>query len=68
MRPIAGTADESMLYGIEMNVINVPLKVGIIANRMLPIAPLPQASLTLGELARRPRDSNGQSSQKTALD
>jgi hypothetical protein len=36
LRPIADTADESVLYGIEMNVIGVPLQVGIVPDRMLP--------------------------------
>ena len=36
MRPIADAADESMFYGIEVNVINMPLKVGIVPDRVLP--------------------------------
>jgi glutathione S-transferase len=68
MRPIAGAANESMLHGIEMNIIDVSLKVGIVPDRVLPIPPLPQAALALPDLARRVRDIDGQSSRKAALD
>ena len=37
MRPIADAADESMFYGTEVNVINMPLKVGIVPDRVLPV-------------------------------
>ncbi len=37
VRPIADAADESMFYGIEVNVINMPLKVGIVPDRVLPL-------------------------------
>jgi hypothetical protein len=34
MRPIADAADEPMFYGIEVNVIDVPLKVGVVPDRV----------------------------------
>jgi hypothetical protein len=37
-----------MFYGIEMNVIDVPRKINLIPDLMLPIPPLSDASLTLG--------------------
>jgi hypothetical protein len=42
MRPIAHSSDQSMLHRIEMNVINVPLEVGLIADCVLPKATLPK--------------------------
>ena len=37
-----------MFYGIEMNVVNVSRKINLIPDLMFPIAPLPDAPLTLG--------------------
>ncbi|MEQ1741190.1 MAG: hypothetical protein ABL869_01640 [Candidatus Nitrotoga sp.] len=37
-----------MFYGIVMNVIDVPRKINLIPDLMFPIAPLPNASITLG--------------------
>ncbi len=37
-----------MFYGIVMNVIDVPRKINLIPDLMFPIAPLPDAALTLG--------------------
>jgi hypothetical protein len=37
-----------MFYVIVMNVIDVPRKINLIPDLMFPIAPLPDASLTLG--------------------
>jgi hypothetical protein len=68
MRPIADAADESMFYGIEVNVIDMPLKVGVVPDRVLPIPPLPQSSLALRDLARCAREIDGQSARKAALD
>ena len=32
-----------MLYGIEMNVVDMPVEIGIAPNGVFPIAPLPDA-------------------------
>jgi len=40
-----------MLYGIEMDVIDVTSKVGFVANGMLPIAALPNPFLAFGDFA-----------------
>jgi len=47
---------------------DVPLKVSAVPVRMLPIAPLPQASLALRDLVQCAPDIDGQSSRKAALD
>jgi len=43
----------SMLHGIEVDVIDMARKIGIISNGVLPIAPLPDSLFTLQDLARR---------------
>jgi hypothetical protein len=58
--PIIDAADQPVLDRIEMNVIDVPLKIGIISDCMLPIPPLPQASLAFDDLAGRARDIDWQ--------
>jgi hypothetical protein len=62
VRPITDPADQPVLDGVEMNVIDVPLEIGIISDCMLPIPPLPQASLAFDDLAGRARDIDGQTS------
>ena len=57
-----------MFHGIEMNVIDVTLKVGIVTDRVLPIAPLPKATFAFDRLARGWLDIDGQSSRKPAFD
>lgn len=42
-----------MLDRIEMDVIDVALEIGIVANRVLPIATLPYALLAFGRFACR---------------
>ena len=43
MRPIGYAHDVSVLHRIEMNVINMAFEIRVIANRVLPIAALPNA-------------------------
>ena len=52
MRPISGLCYEAMLDRIDMDVIDVTPKIVLIADRMLPITPLPDArSLFAARLA-----------------
>ena len=55
MGPIPDPRYKSMLDRIEMDVINMTLKIVLIANCMLPIAPLPDAALAFGGSAGRDR-------------
>lgn len=45
MQPIHRPHDPSMLHRIEMDVIDVPQQIEIVADRMFPVAPLPDTSL-----------------------
>src|SRR5947207_7349321 len=45
MRPVAHTPHEAMLYGIEMDVIDVAREVVFVADRVLPEAPLPKCEI-----------------------
>jgi hypothetical protein len=67
MRPIGYARDVPMLHWIEMNVVDMALKIGVIANRMLPISTLPNTLLSLVDLAcgSRPRI---EAARKAALD
>ena len=42
MRPVAHAGDETMLDGINVDVIDVPFEIPVVADRMLPKSPLPQ--------------------------
>ena len=53
MRPIHHALRMSVFYGIEVDVIHVPLQIDFIANLMLPKPPLPYALFAFGDLARR---------------
>jgi hypothetical protein len=53
MRPIGRTGNVTVLHGIEMNVIDMSIEITIIADSVLPIATLPDAFLSLGDLAFR---------------
>ncbi len=55
VRPICNARDMPVFDGIELNVIDVSLKIGLIADRVLPIAPLPNSFLAFNNLARRAR-------------
>ena len=45
MRPVDNTRDMSVLDRIEMDIVDMALQIGIIANGVLPIATLPDALL-----------------------
>ena len=47
VRPVDDTRDIPMLHRIKMNVVDMPLKIRVIADRMLPVAALPDAFLAL---------------------
>ena len=51
MRPIRYARDMSMLQRIEMNVVDMALQIGVVANGVLPIATLPDALLSFGNFA-----------------
>jgi len=53
VRPIDDPADMTVLHWIEVNVVDVPLEIGIISNRMFPITALPDAFFSLRNLAFR---------------
>ncbi len=52
MRPIGYTRDVSVLHRIEMNVIDMAIQIRIIANRVFPMAALPDPLLSLDNFAR----------------
>ncbi|HEV7601154.1 MAG TPA: hypothetical protein VGO49_13010 [Bradyrhizobium sp.] len=43
VRPIQNAPDVSVLHRIEVNVVDMALEIGIVANGVLPIAALPDA-------------------------
>ena len=51
MGPIPNSRDKTMLDGIDMDVINVSRKIVLIANGVLPIPPLLDASFSLANTA-----------------
>src|SRR5271170_6867837 len=53
-RPIARVSGEAVLHRIEVDVVHVRRVVAILANRMLPVAALPDATLTLAGPAPPP--------------
>src|SRR5215468_3629468 len=55
MGPVRDTRHEPMLHGIEMDVVDVAFEIGLIADRVFPIATLPNAFLALQSLALRAR-------------
>jgi len=48
MGPIHRTRNPTVLHRVEMNVIHMPRQIGLIPDLMLPIAPLPDATLAFG--------------------
>ena len=44
MRPVDDPADMTMLHWIEVNIVDVPFEIGVVADRMFPIAALPHAA------------------------
>src|SRR5947208_5000022 len=68
MRPISGLCYEAMLDRIDMDVIDVTPKIVLIADRMLPITPLPDAALALRGAASRNRLAGSEVARKRRLD
>ena len=67
MRPIGDAGDESVFDGIVMNVIDVALQIGIIADGVLPIAALPNSSFTLRDFALERDGATGRPREKPDL-
>jgi hypothetical protein len=57
-----------MLRGIEVNVVDMALQVGIITNSMLPITTLPNSPLASGNLAGAAEHVTAKTARKSALD
>jgi len=51
VRPVGYARDVTMFHWIEMNVIDMALEICLISDGMLPIASLPNAFLSLTDLA-----------------
>ena len=67
-RPIADTRDKTMLHRIEMNVIDVPREIRFVAQRVLPVTPLPDAPFSLFCAAPRDRFAARQGARKGRFD
>ena len=51
VRPIGDARDMAVLYRIEMGVVDMTLKIGVVSDCMLPITVLPDALLSFTYLA-----------------
>ena len=51
VRPIGYSCDAPMLHWIAMDIVDMTFKVGVVSNRVLPVSTLPDAFLSLGDLA-----------------
>lgn len=51
MRSVRNAFDQSVLHGVEMNVVHVCLKIVLIAYQVFPVAPLPDVTFA-ARLAR----------------
>ena len=67
VRPIGSTRDMSMLYRIEVNVIDMTGKIFIAANGMFPIPPLPDSLFSLGNFTRRPQRGGINAARKSGF-
>ena len=47
MRPVADPLHQAMFHGVVVNVIDMPREVAVVADRVLPIAPLPKRELAI---------------------
>src|SRR6516165_9151405 len=47
MRPIAHAANKVVLHWIKVNIVDLPLEISVITNRMLPISTLPERRLSV---------------------
>jgi hypothetical protein len=68
MGPIANPRRISVLHRIEVNVINVTCQIGVVADRVLPIAALPNPLVALGYLAGAALSVAGEPAREAALD
>ena len=48
IRPVADPRDEAVLHRVEMAILNMVPKVGVVADHVLPVAALPDPGLALG--------------------
>jgi hypothetical protein len=67
MGPIPDPRYKSMLNRIDMDVVDVTPKIVFIADRVLPITPLPDATLPLGGTASRNRLAGCEIARKVDL-
>jgi len=65
--PIANARDEAMLHRVEMHVVSVPGKVGIVADGVFPISSLPQREFAVG-VALEGRAGREQAGAEMSLD
>ncbi len=56
-----------MLHGIEVNIINMALQVGIVANGVLPVTTLPNSPLASCDLTEAGLHIAGKPARKSAL-
>jgi hypothetical protein len=66
--PIADPCDMAVFDRIVVDVVDVPLKIGVVPDRMLPITALPDSSFTPRRLARRAPRSLVETTRKARLD
>ena len=52
VRPIGYARDVAVFHWIEMNIVDMPLEILIVANSVLPVSALPNAFFSFGDLAR----------------
>jgi hypothetical protein len=67
VRPIGDAPDIAMLYRIEVKVVHVPRKIALVAQRMFPVAPLPDAALAFGRAVAEIRPPLGGLRENAAL-
>lgn len=65
VRPISNSRDETVLNGIEVNVIHMPLEITLVANSVLPESALPQGHLAIWKACDRVSRSNNSIGKST---
>ena len=68
IRPVSHASHQSVLDWIEMNVVDVPCVVALIAQRVLPIAALPDSTFAFAQAAWRNPFAGGESAREWGLD
>ena len=68
MRPVSYPLHQSVLHRIEVDIIDVPLEVLLIAQCVLPVASLPNAALAFGDPAGRNLFAGGESTREGRFD